>query len=116
MAITVAYEMDGVTVGATPISLVSGTTTVSDTAESGVFQIWIDTSTIAKADEFLLTISEKVEATGGTRRTCMTQTFLGVQGQIWFSPTLILMHGWNATLTKVAGTDRAFDTNIRKIA
>jgi len=116
MAITVAYELDNVTVGVTPISLVSGTTTVNDTAESGVFQIWIDTTNMAKADEFLITLSEKVEATGGARRTFLTQTLLGVQAHNWVSPTFVLMHGWNVTLTRIAGADRAFDANIRKIA
>jgi len=114
--ITEPYELDGVTVGVTPISLVSGTTTVNATVVTGVFQFWLDLSPMAKGDEFLFVISERVEATGGIRRTVLEQRFLGVQAEVWASPVLILRNGWNATLERVAGTDRAFDASVRQIS
>lgn len=116
MAITEPYELDGVTVGTSPISLVSGTTTVNDTAETGVFQFWIDAGNMAKGDEFKITLSEKVEGTGGTRKTFFQVTLLGVQAEVFVSPTFVLKNGWNATIHKLAGTDRAFDASVRKIA
>lgn len=116
MAITQAYELDGVTVGATPISLVSGTTTVNDTAETGVFSFRIDAGNMAKADQYKVVISETVEATGGTRKTFLEFYLLGVQTRIHITPGFLLMHGWNCTIEKVAGTDRAFDASVLKIA
>ena len=116
MAITEAYELDGVTVGATPISVVSGTTTVADTVATGVYQLWVDAYAMAKADEFKITFSEKVEATGGTRKTFFEATLLGVQSQVFVTPTFVLMNGWNVTIHKVAGTDRAFDASLRRIS
>ena len=116
MAITQAYELDGVTVGTAPISVVSGTTTVTDTVETGVFQLWVDGGAMLKGDEFKIKISEKVEATGGTRKNVFVATLSDVQSEIFVTPQLILMFGWNATIEKVAGTDRAFDASLRKVA
>jgi hypothetical protein len=31
------------------------------------------------------------------------------------SPTLIVMHGWDATLDKISGTDRAITWSIRTV-
>lgn len=116
MAITQAYEIDGVTVGTSPISVVSGTTTVNATVETGVYQLWVDAGLMAKADEFKIKISEIVEATGGTRKTVFEATLSDVQSEVFVSPMLILMFGWNMTIEKIAGTDRAFDASIRRVA
>lgn len=116
MAISQAYEIDGVTVSTTPISIVSGTTTVTDTVETGVFQLWVDAGAMLKGDEFKIIISEKVEATGGTRKSVFVATLSDVQSEVFVTPMLILMFGWNMTITKIAGTDRAFDASIRKVA
>jgi hypothetical protein len=34
----------------------------------------------------------------------------------WFTPTLILINGWDVTLTKVSGTDRTIPWSIRQVA
>ncbi len=115
MAITQAYEIDGVTVGTSPISVVSGTTSVTDTVETGVYQLWVDAYAMLKGDEFKITISEKVEATGGTRKTVFVATLLGAQTEVFVSPSLVLMYGWNMTIHKLGGSDRAFDASIRKV-
>jgi len=116
MAITQAYVMSAVTIGVTPISVVSGTTTVNDTAETGVFQLWVDGVTnMVKGDEFRIVISEKVKATG-TRRTVFQAILSDVQAELFVTPMLCLIHGWNMTITRTGGSDRAFDASIRKIA
>ncbi len=116
MAISAAYSLSAVTVGVTPISIVSGTTTVSDTVETGLFQLWVDAGNMAKGDEFDIIISEKVKATGGTRKTVFKAKLSDVQSEVFVTPVLMLMFGWNMTITKIAGTDRAFDASIRKVA
>lgn len=116
MAISEPYELDGVTVGASELSIVSGTTSLQTITDDGVYQLWIDAGTMAKADEFKVRIYEKVEATGGTKKVVASWTLLGVQSEVFVTPTLILINGWDMTIQKIAGTDRAFDASIRKVA
>jgi hypothetical protein len=116
MAISEPYELDGVTVGTTELSIVSGTTTLQAVTDDGVYQLWIDAGNMAKADEFRIRMYEKVEATGGTQKVFAQWSMLGVQGEIFVTPTFILLHGWDMTIQKIAGTDRAFDASIRKVA
>ena len=116
MAISEPYELDGVTVGATELSIVSGTTTLQTITDDGVYQLWVDAGTMAKGDEFAIRIYEKVEGTGGTKKVVFAATLSDVQGEVFVTPTLILINGWDMTLQRVAGTDRAFDASIRKVA
>lgn len=117
MAISEPYELDGVTVGASELSIVSGTTSLQTITDAGVYQLWLDPVTnMAKGDEFMVRIYEKVEGTGGTKRVVLQASLVGAQSELWVSPTLILKNGWDMTLQKIAGTDRAFDASIRKIA
>lgn len=116
MAITEAEVLDGVTVGATELSIVSGTTTLQTVTDDGVYQLWIDAANMAKGDEFKIRIYEKVEATGGTKRVVFSATLCDVQSELFVTPSLVLMHGWDMTIQKIAGTDRAFDASIRKVA
>lgn len=116
MAISEPYELDGVTVGATELSIVSGTTTLQTITDDGVYQLWIDAGTMAKADEFKVRLYEKVEGTGGTKKVFHAATLLGVQAEVFVTPTFILINGWDMTIQKIAGTDRAFDASIRKVA
>lgn len=117
MAITEPYELDGVTVTATELSIVSGTTTLQTITDDGVYQLWVDgTATMVLADEYKIRIYEKVEATGGVKKVVFTAILRHAQSEIWVSPMLILINGWDMTLQKIAGTDRAFDASIRKVA
>jgi len=116
MAISEPYELDGVTVGVTELSIVSGTTTLQTITDDGVYQLWVDPGNMAKGDEFIIRIYEKVEGTGGTKKVVMAATLSNAQNGVWVSPSLILINGWDMTIQKIAGTDRAFDASIRKIA
>lgn len=115
MPITEPYELDGVTVGTGELSIVSGTTTLQTVTDDGVYQLWIDAGTMAKADEFRIRIYEKVEATGGVKKVVLEASLQGVQVENFVTPTFVLLHGWDMTIQKIAGTDRAFDASIRKI-
>jgi hypothetical protein len=116
MAISEPYEMDGVTISTSEISIVSGSTSLQTITDDGVYQLWVDASTMAKGDEFIVKLYETVEGTGGTKRVFFQQTISDVQSEIFVTPTFILINGWDMTITKVAGTDRAFDASIRKVA
>ena len=116
MAISEPYELDGVTVGASELSIVSGTTSLQTITDDGVYQLWVDAYAMAKGDEFQIKAYEKVEATGGTKKVFARWTLLGLQTEVFVTPSFILINGWDFTITKIAGTDRAFDASIRKIA
>ena len=108
--------MDGVTISTTEISIVSGTSSLQTITDDGVYQLWVDAGNMAKADEFRIRAYEKVEGSGGTKKVFAQWTLQGVQTEIFCTPTFILINGWDFTLLKLAGTDRAFDASIRKVA
>src|SRR3972149_4761765 len=116
MAISEPYELDGVTVGASELSIVSGTTSLQTITDDGVYQLWVDAGTMAKGDEFKVRLYEKVEGTGGTKKVFASWTISDIQSEIFVTPTFILINGWDVTIQKIAGTDRAFDASIRKVA
>ena len=117
MAITQAYSGTE-TVTTTEWSLTTDTSydTGDLKADTGVFQIVVDLNALAAGDVFELKVYEKC-LSGSTARLVLSVQFANVQSApLWFSPALILMHGWDATLKKIAGTDRAIDWSIRKSA
>lgn len=116
MAISEIYELDGVTVGTTELSIVSGTTSLATDTNDGEYQLWIDAGTMAKGDEFVIKGYEKVEGTGGTKKLFAQWSLQGVQSENFVTPIFMLMNGWDFTITKLAGTDRAFDASIRRIS
>lgn len=116
MAISEPWELDGVTVGTGELSVISGTTSLSTDTTDGVYQLWIDAAAMAKGDEFKIRCYEKVEATGGTKRVFSSWSIAGAQVENFPTPTFILMHGFDFTIQKITGTDRAFDASVRKVA
>lgn len=103
------------TISTTEYSLPNNSTTLTPQTADGVYQVFVDLTNIGAADLFDLKIKEKVTS-GGTQRVIYTATFASGQPGPFVSPSLILMHGWDVTLIKTAGTDRAFSWSIRQVA
>lgn len=82
----------------------------------GVFQCFLDLNLLAKGDKFTFRVYEKVGA--ATTQRVVFRAFLShAQSEpIFVTPALVLMHGWDCTLVKTAGTDRVIDFSIRKVA
>lgn len=117
MAISEPYELDGVTVGASELSVVSGTTSLQTITDDGYYELWVDDGgNMTKTEEYRIRMYEKVEGTGGTKKVVFVATLKGVQSEIFTMPGRILINGWDFTIQKIAGTDRAFDASIRKVA
>lgn len=108
-------SLNAVTVGATELSIVSGTTTLATDTTDGVFQLWIDAVNMAKGDEFTVRMYEKV-LSGTTKDVFARWSLLGLQSEIFVTPPFVLMQGWDMTIQKIAGTDRAFYASVRQIA
>jgi hypothetical protein len=114
MVVTQFAEIDGITVGTGELSIISGTTTLQTNTTAGSFQLFVDLSPLAKGDIYIIRIYEKVEATGGTKRVVFTAKVQGAQSEVFVAPPLALMNGWDMTIQKSAGTDRALDATIRQ--
>jgi len=116
MAISEPYELDGVTVGTTELSIVSGTTTLQTVTDDGIYNLWLDPAgaALAQGDEFKWRVYEKV-LSAGTKRVVFQGTMSDANVEPVVVPPLYLLHGWDMTLQKIAGTDRAFDASIRAV-
>lgn len=115
MAISEAYS-GSETIGTTEHSLSTDTSGPDVDTNDGVYQCFLDLSALAAGDVFVFKVYEKV-LSSSTQRLIYSAMFAGVQGApVWTSPSLILLHGWDMTLDKIAGTDRNIDWSIRKVA
>jgi hypothetical protein len=96
-------------------SLTTDTAGPDETTADGVFNCTLDLSALANGDAFRFLVYEKVAA-AGTQRKVDEAVFTNVQGSP--HPQLgpwSLKHGWDMTLTKLAGTDRAIVWSIDQI-
>lgn len=113
MAFTEAFS-GSETVSTTEHSLTTDTAGPDLETSDGMFQCFLDLNALVAGDTFEFNIYEKV-LSGGTQRKVYSCRFSGIQGTpVWVSPALILLHGWDMTLDKIAGTDRNIDWSIRK--
>lgn len=83
----------------------------------GVYQAFIDLSTMATGDEYQIRIYEKAQA-GDTQRVVYQSNLVGPQSPpMWVSPSLVLINGFDFTLKRIAGaTARTITWSIRSIA
>lgn len=116
MAVSITFATgSGVTISTTEISLLSGTSTLQTNTTLGLFQAVIDTSNLATGDVFEFKAYEKALA-AGTKRVLYPLRLANAQASpIWASPVVVLGAGWDMTLIKISGTDRAFDWSIRSV-
>lgn len=116
MTITVEAYTGTETISATEWSLTTDTSGPDADTNAGIYQAFVDLSALAAGDTFVFKAYEKVR-TGDTQRAVYEATVTGVQSTpVWVSPTLVLGIGWDMTLKKLAGTDRAINWRISKVA
>jgi hypothetical protein len=109
------YASGSETVGGTEWSLTTDTSGPDADTTAGTYMLVLNLSALLAGDEFELKLYEKVTS-GGSQLAAPPWRFVGVQpgGGIAFIPAIVLMHGWDFTLKKIAGTDRAITWSIRK--
>jgi hypothetical protein len=116
MALSEAYVDTGTSISTTEYSLTNDSTTIATQTDDGLYQTFIDLSNMASGDTYVIRVREKVYG-AATQRVCQSWTLTGAQSDpIWVSPHLQLMHGWDITIQKTAGTDRSIAWSIRKVA
>lgn len=115
MAIT-AYAEGSPTIGTTEYSLAAESTTLATKTDVGAYQLTLDLNALAAGDVFLVTLYE-AGATAGTKRVAQEWVLDGVQlHPILILPTFVLGNGWDWTIDKVSGTDRAIPFTIWQLA
>lgn len=115
MAISELYALT-FTSNTTEWSMTTNTAGPDTDTTDGVFQCFIELNNLAAGDTFEYKVYEKTQS-GSTQRLVYWSRFSGVQGSpVWVSPSLILMHGWDMTIKKIAGTDRSISWSIRQVA
>lgn len=119
MAIDIAYATGtAVTVGVTEMSLgvTGGTTTGVPVARTdvGSIQLVLDgVASMAKGDEYEVRVTERARS-GGITRTLFSARFSDTQAELFVTPPIMVGAGWDVTLKKIAGVDRAFDWSVRR--
>jgi hypothetical protein len=115
MAITQLYNVTE-TVSTTEWSFTTDSSGPDADTTDGVFQVFLDLNALVAGDQFQIRIYEKVSS-GATQRIVYQSIVTGLQSEpIWVSPALVLMHGWDVTVDKLAGTDRSIEGSIRQIS
>lgn len=116
MATTVEAFTGSETVGTTEWSMTTDTSGPDTDTTVGIYQAFIDLSALAAGDTFEFKAYEKVR-TGDTQRSVYSARFSRAQSTpVWASPSLVLGIGWDMTLKKIAGTDRAINWRISRVA
>ena len=109
MAISIV--IDSATIGTTEYFLASDSTTATYQTTDAVVQLWLDCNAMAAGDQYRVRGYEKVNA--GTARVAWEATLTGAQSNLFSSPSSILGEGWEFSVTKLAGTDRAIGWSLR---
>lgn len=114
MAISEAYS-GAKDVSASEWSLTGNSAGVSTQTTDGVYQVFIDLSDMVAGDLVEIRIYEKARS-GDTQRVIYQSSFTGTMTDpLWVSPSLILLHGWDATMNAKTGTVNA-TWSIRQVA
>ena len=115
MAITAPFTGTA-TIGTAEVSLISGTTTLQTNTTAGIWSACIDLAALTATETYEITVYEAAVA-AGTKRIAWRRRLTGpLDEPIVHTTALVLMHGWDITMDKIAGTDRAIPYSIRQVA
>lgn len=117
MALNLAlYSQSSQTIGATEYSLTNNSTTIATKTDNVVISIWLECNNMIAGDEYEIALQEK-SISGGTQRRIVIGDIIGLQADlIWISGPFHVGVGWDVTVKKIAGTDRAFSWSIRSVS
>lgn len=102
------------TISTIEYSLMTNSTTITELTSPGVLQAVINASNMEAGDIFAVYSREKVTS-GGPQERIQIGTLAGKQTAPFFSPTVSVINGWDFTMQKIAGLDRAFSWDIREL-
>lgn len=103
-------------VSTTEISIPTGTTYSSGSPQTTDYtiQAWFYLANLTATEQYQLRVYEKV-ISGGTQGVVYEAIVTGGQSKLFVFPALMVMHGWDVTAKKLAGTDRTIVAGIRAV-
>lgn len=113
-----SYASASPTIGTTEYSFAAASTTLPTKTDLGAYQLTVDLNAVAAGDQFLFQQYEAGVASG-TKRLADSMLVTGVpndDGLLLLTPVVILGRGWDWTVKKLAGTDRALPFTLWKVA
>lgn len=111
---SISLSNGSATIGVTEFSLPNNSTSLTPQTTTLCLQAFIDVATMAAGDQYQIHINEKIN--GGTQRTVYESILTGAQPYPFVSPALFLSEGWDVTVKKLGGTDRAIAWSLRSVA
>lgn len=91
------------------------TLTAAAETTDGIYQVFMDFDAAVAGDAFEVKIKEKV-VSAGTARIIKFDVVGDQVDTLWFSPSVILMHGWAVSLKQTTGTTRTIGWSVRSVA
>jgi hypothetical protein len=108
---------DSASISTTEYSLPGDSAGPTTQTDDCILQVWIDFANMIAGDEYQIRLYEKVNGTGATQRLAEQWSLVGAQAKPAFvMPTVIVAHGWDVTVKRIAGADRTIGWSIRKVA
>lgn len=104
------------TVSTTEYSLTANSTTLGAITTDGTYEIVVDVSAMVAGDQYEFKVYEKTRAADSQMLILPAMTLTGSQPAALIVPVPILLHGWEVTAKKLAGTDRILKWSIRSIS
>lgn len=115
----VIYSEASPTIGSTEYSLANESTTLATKTEKGVYAVVLDLNAVIAGDQFLLQLYETALPSAGTKRLVESWYIEGVPGKpnaiIPSTGGYMLGNGWDWTIKKIAGTDRAIPFTLWRV-
>lgn len=116
MAISEAFQSSATITTAEYWCAAASTTQGSGQATDGVYQALFELNNLAAGDEYRIRVWDAISS-AGTVRIVEEWVISGAQSApLWATPSLILLHKWDFSIAKLAGTDRTIAWSIRKVA
>lgn len=116
MAISEAFQSSATITTTEYFCAAASTTQGSGQATDGVHQLFVELNNLAAGDIYRVRAWDAVSS-GGTARVIFEENIAGPVGTpLYVTPSLIQMHKWDFSLTKIAGTDRSIAWSIRKLS
>ena len=108
----IAITTNSATMTTTEFFVASNSTTATYQTGDAVVQLFLDCNAMAAGDQYRVRGYEKVN--GGTARVWFEATLTGAQPQLFASSSIIAGEGWEFSVKKLAGTDRAIAWSLRQ--
>ncbi len=103
-------------IGTTETSIPTGSaySSASPQTSDNTIQVWVSGENLAAGDQYQIRVYEKV-VSGGNQLVFYEMILDGGQSKGVVLPALMVMHGWDVTVKKLAGTSRTIIASVRAV-